>query len=83
MSENPYQSSSDGAVARWFRPWRVAFVVVIFLAVIIGAVGWQAAREKVARERAAGNLQRIRQALEQYESRQLAPSPGPPPHPAD
>lgn len=70
MTENPYQSPDDATAARLFRPWRVLSVVAVFVALVAGLIGWQAMREKFARERARQNLQQLGQALEQYQARE-------------
>ena len=69
MNDNPFESPSDGTSIRWFRPWRVALVVGVFIALVVGPITWQTLREHRARDRAKKNLEQLRLAMEQYQQR--------------
>lgn len=75
MNENPHQSPHDGAASRWFRPWRVLLLAAVSIVAVLGPIVWQAVREKIARDRARQNLEKLGQALEQYQARQRSQSP--------
>jgi uncharacterized membrane-anchored protein YhcB (DUF1043 family) len=78
MNDNPYESPSDGTSTRWIRPWRVALVVGLFLALVVGPLIWQRYREQRARNSVRQNLEQIGRALEQYQQRNSQSLPGDP-----